>query len=299
MLLEEFIRYIRFEKRYSPHTILAYQKDLDQFFVFLDCTYQTTDLRHVDHNHVRSWLVHLMEQGNTPKTVSRKLSTLKSYYKYLLRQNAVEKNPMIHVVSPKVPKSLPVFVDESRFNELLDVTRSMTRPEDEYVFKRDMLIVEMLYQTGMRLSELINLTHGDLDMGGLTIKILGKRGKERLVPIGFDLKAIIGDYIGCKRSNHYPVQAGDFLFVTARGDRLYPGLVYRLVRGVLGNVTSLSKKSPHVLRHTFATHMLNHGAELNSVKELLGHANLAATQVYVHNTVSKLIKVYQQAHPKA
>jgi integrase/recombinase XerC len=299
MLREEFIRYIRFEKRYSPHTILAYQKDLDQFFDFLDCTYQTSDLRHVDHTHVRSWLVHLMEQGNTPKTVSRKVSTLKSYYKYLLRQKAIEKNPMIHVVSPKVPKSLPVFVDESRFNELLDATRSVTRPENEYVFKRDMLIVEMLYQTGMRLSELINLTHGDMDMVGLTIKILGKRGKERLVPIGFDLKAIIGEYIDCKRNYHFPVRPADIFFVTSKGDRLYPGLVYRLVKGVLENVTSLSKKSPHVLRHTFATHMLNHGAELNSVKELLGHANLAATQLYVHNTVSKLIKVYQQAHPKA
>ena len=289
---ERFLAYIQFEKRYSPHTVTAYRIDLNQFFEYLRIQYDTNDINGVNHLMIRSWLVSLMEKEITSRSVNRKLTTLKSFYKFIIREGEMVENPMRRVTSPKMSKSLPAFVEKDKMNILLDEVEF----EEGYPGIRNKTILEMFYATGMRLSELVNLKETDLDFHHDTIKVLGKRNKERLIPFSKKFKVLLNVYLECKRSTFGEVND---LFLTDRGDKVYPKLIYQIVTSHLGSVTTGKKKSPHVLRHTFATHMLNNGAELNAVKELLGHASLAATQVYTHNTIDKLKRIYKQAHPKA
>jgi len=289
---ERFLAYIQFEKRYSPHTVVAYRNDLDQFFNFLHSQYQISDIREVNHSLIRSWLVDLMEKKISPRSINRKLTTLKTFYRFLIREGVVEENPMHKIISPKTSRRLPVFVEKDKMDLLLDEIIF----EEGYPGIRNRLILEMFYSTGMRLAELVNLKVIDIDFHKHTIKVLGKRNKERLIPFSKKFESLIRAYLMVKEEKFG--QDPD-LFVTDKGGKIYPKMVYLIVRHYLGEVTTLMKKSPHVLRHTFATHLLNNGAELNAVKELLGHANLSATQIYTHNTIEKLKTIYKQAHPKA
>ncbi len=295
MFEQNFIRYLQFEKRYSVHTLTAYQKDLDQFSVYLINQFESDDIIHADYLMIRSWLANLMEEKNNSRTVNRKISTLKTFYKYLLKEGVITDNPMKKIISPKNSKRLPVFVEQDKMNllsEQVDFGKGFTAV-------RDQLILEMFYATGIRLSELVNLRTSDINTYDCTLKVLGKRNKERIIPFNNQLKTMITNYQEVKRNEFKEQAANDFFFVTDKGTKIYQKLIYRMVNYYLGTVTTLKKKSPHVLRHTFATHMLNNGADLNAIKELLGHANLSATQVYTHNTIEKLKTIYKQAHPKA
>lgn len=286
---DSFLQYLQFEKRLSSHTILAYSGDLNQFFDFLQTTYEIRSLSEINHTVVRSWVVELMDQKISPRSVNRKITTLKTFYKYLLRQGIVIENPMLKIMSPKASKRLPVFVEKDNMNVLIDNTAF----GDDFDGVRNKLIIELFYATGIRLSELINLKEANVDLHACQIKVLGKRNKERIVPFSNEMKNSIQNYISKKSG-----LTTEFLFEMESGKKMYEKFVYRLVNKYLSIVTTIDKKSPHVLRHTFATHMLNNGADLNAIKELLGHANLAATQVYTHNTVEKLKNIHKQAHPK-
>lgn len=286
---DEFLKYLQFEKRYSNHTLLAYSTDLSQFIEFVNTVYQLTEVSEINHSVIRSWIVSLMEQKVTARSVNRKITTLKTFYKFLIRQEIVTQNPMLKVLSPKVAKRLPVFIEKEKMDSLLD----NTLVDDTFEGKRNKLIIELFYATGMRLSELINLKQTDVDMFASQLKVLGKRNKERMIPFSNALKHQIAEYIAIK-----PLASSEYLFTTAEGKKIYEKLVYRIVNKNLGLITTANKKSPHVLRHTFATQMLNNGADLNAVKEILGHSSLSATQVYTHNTVEKLKSVHKQAHPR-
>ncbi len=297
MYQEAFLGYLRNEKRLSPHTILAYSTDLNQFFIYLKTTYETEDVLQVQFSIIRSWIVSLMENKISSRSVNRKISTLKSFYKYLLREKKVLINPLNKIQTPKTPKRLPIFIEERKMKDLLDSPPSSFDFKNNIEDQRNLLIIEMLYSTGMRRAELVNIKENDFDFSRNTIKVLGKRNKERLIPLISTLKNLVIDYI--KNKNKDNNSTGDYLFVTKKGNKIYPSLVYRTVKESLSKVTTLNKKSPHVLRHTFATHLLNNGANLNAIKELLGHSSLAATQIYTHNTIEKLKSVYSKAHPKA
>jgi integrase/recombinase XerC len=288
---QSFLAYLQYEKRYSPHTVTAYRIDLDQFSEYLNNQYNITDIQKVNHPMIRSWLVAMMEQGISARSVTRKLTTLKSFYNYLLREGVVESNPMRKITSPKIPKRLPVFIEKDKMEMLGHVDFGAGYPG-----MRDKLILEMFYATGMRLAELVNLKETDIDFHHDTIKVLGKRNKERLIPFSQQFESLMKLYLAEKKNSFGEI---DDLFLTDKGKPVYTRMVYRIVTRYLSEVTTLEKKSPHVLRHTFATHLLNNGAELNAVKELLGHASLSATQVYTHNTIDKLKRIYKQAHPKA
>jgi len=294
MAVSSFIQYIRYEKRFSPHTVKAYESDLAAFFEYQQVTYQAAAMAEINHSMIRSWLVSLMEAQITPRSVNRKISSLKTYCKFLLRKGELKTNPMLKVLSPKTSKRLPVFVEKEKMDSLFDTIDFGEGPEA----LRDKALIELFYATGMRLTELVNLKESDFDFGNDTVKVLGKRNKERIIPITPSVKKSIRGYLAAKSGKEVKLQVPE-LFVTAEGKKIYQKLVYRIVTKYLGQVTTLEKKSPHVLRHTFATHMLNNGAEINSIKDILGHANLSATQVYTHNTVEKLKKVYKQAHPRA
>ena len=287
---DNFIQYLQFEKRLSGHTLVAYTNDLTQFFKFLDTTYEIKNISEVNHTAIRSWIVSLMEQKITPRSVNRKITTLKTFYKFLLRQGVVVESPMLKILSPKTSKRLPVFVEKEKMDELIDNSGF----GDDFEGRRNKLIIELFYATGIRLSELINLKTSDVNLHSGQLKVLGKRNKERIVPFSNELKRSIEDYLEIKIDS----DVVEF-FVSNSGKKLYEKFVYRLVNNYLSMVTTADKKSPHVLRHTFATNMLNNGADLNAIKELLGHANLSATQVYTHNTVEKLKNIHKQAHPKA
>lgn len=293
MVQNNFIEYISFEKRYSQHTILAYSKDLSQFSSFLLEQYSMTDVTQAGHHQIRSWIVFLMDSGLSERSVLRKLSTLKSFYKYLQRSKLIDHNPTLVVIPPKIPSRNPGFIEEEKMNNLFDEISF----DDDFTSRRDKLILEVFYNTGMRLAELIELKTYDISFSDSTFKVHGKRNKERLIPFTKKMEEALRTYLVMKEREG--IKGEDYLFVTKKGKKLYPKLVYRIVNKYLGMVTTLSKKSPHILRHTFATHMLNNGADLNAIKEFLGHANLAATQIYTHNTVEKLKKIYQQAHPRA
>jgi len=293
MVQEAFTNYIRFEKRLSPHSVLAYTNDLAQFFSYLKSVYSLENITEVNHSIIRSWIVNLIENKNSARSVNRKISTLKSFYKFLLREKVLDINPMHKIQSPKNPKRLPVFVEESKMNMLVE---NVSFPND-FEGKRNLLIIELLYSTGMRRIELVNLKETDVNFYNSTIKVLGKRNKERLIPLTPEMRDLIKEYMDVRKSS--VKKENDFLFLTEKGNQIYPGAVYRIVKSSLEKVTTLAKKSPHVLRHTFATHLLNNGANLNAIKELMGHASLAATQVYTHNTIEKLKSVYSKSHPKA
>lgn len=285
-----FLEYLQYEKRFSNHTVLAYSNDLAQFSEYLHKTYEIQELQDINHTLIRSWVVSMMDQKMSPRSVNRKITTLKTFYKFLLRQQVVKENPMLKIQSPKTSKRLPVFVEKDNMNALLDTTEFGS----DFEGQRNKLLIEVLYATGIRLSEIINLKQANVNLNSAQLKVLGKRNKERIVPFNDALKQLIETYL-----QHPEVKSTDYLFVTRNGKKLYEKFVYRVVNKYLSEVTSIQKKSPHVLRHTFATHMLNNGADLNAIKELLGHANLSATQVYTHNTVEKLKNVHKQAHPKA
>jgi len=285
---DKFLSYLKNEKRYSPLTVSAYTTDLTQFYNFIKAQYELTRIEGVTHGLVRSWIVDMIDSGISTRSVNRKITTLKSYYKFLLREGVVEKNPMLKILPPKTSKKLPVFVEKSSMDELLDVVEF----DEGEKGSRDRLIILLLYSTGIRLSELINLRVSDIDFNKETLKILGKGKKERVLPFSQSL----GNEMKAYLDTAHPAE---WLFCTDKGKKLYAKLVYRIVNSYLRKVTTISKKSPHVLRHTFATHMLNNGADLNAIKEFLGHVSLSATQVYTHNTIKKLTNIYKQAHPKA
>ena len=293
MFIERFISYLQFEKRFSPHTVSAYRHDLSQFNDFL--TIDGLDILTISHQEVRSWMLALMEQGSEAKTVNRKLSVLRSFYKFLQREELIKCNPMSLIKAPRIPKRLPVVMDEQKMDSLLDSDHIF---EDNFAGIRDRLIIELLYGTGMRLSELVNLTEQDVNLYEQYIKVLGKRNKERIIPVGSPLIKLIGDYMTKKLSQNFDNKARS-LIVTNEGNNAYPQFIYRTVKSSLSQISTQTKRSPHILRHSFATALLNRGADLNAIKELLGHSSLAATQVYTHNSVEKLKAIYKQAHPKA
>jgi len=291
--IQPFIDYIKQEKRYSAHTILSYSKDLEQFQVFCHLQYQLQDIDLVTYQHIRSWVVHLMNEEITPKSVNRKISTLRSYYRFLLKRQIIQTNPVYGVQGPKVPKRNPVFVPESQMNTLFDQLKF----PDTFEGIRDKMIIELFYFTGMRKAELIGLKINDIDFYQGTIKVLGKRNKERLIPAIPVLMNVIKEYLAL-REKQEESKTSQVLFMNKKGEALSPRQVYMIVNKYLQSVTTIDKKSPHVLRHTFATHMLNHGADINGIKEILGHSSLAATQVYTHNSFEKLKGIHKKAHPK-
>lgn len=301
-MVEQFIQYLRYERNYSSHTVLAYRKDLEQFSLFLTDEYGVDDLSRADADMIRFWLLRLMEEGLSARSVNRKLSSLKSFWRYLLAKGLVKENPCRKLLSPKVHKSLPSFLKKEEMESLLD---DVSESEDmsEFVAKRNRLMIEMLLQTGMRRSELMGLALSDVDMSSCLLRVKGKRDKQRLIPFGSMLQSMIQDYLDSRAQWQAQCEDlydfSDCLFVRENGKPLYPQLVYRLVHDKLSQCSSLAKKSPHVLRHSFATTLLNNGAQLNAVKELLGHANLSATEVYTHTTFEELKQVYKQAHPRA
>lgn len=293
MLKESFLSFLRFERNYSEKTVRSYGIDLEKFEEYLKGVDEELDFTGVDADLVRGWVLRLMEQGYAAASVNRKLSSLRSFYQYLLRKRVIEKDPMATVKGPKNKKPLPVFVRDEEMSRLLDEQEWKTGLEG----LRNRLIVEMFYVTGMRLSELINLKDGDVDFSAQVMKVTGKRNKQRLIPFGEELKEDMNAYLDLrdKEISGSP----EAFFVRKDGKSLYPRMVYLLVRQSLSKVVTLKKKSPHVLRHTFATSMLNNGAELSAVKELLGHESLTTTEVYTHTTFEELKKVYKQAHPRA
>ncbi len=294
MRLTNFFSYIRFEKRFSEHTITAYETDLNQFKDFLQNTYEITKDEVIEHIHIRAWIVNLLEQKITTRSINRKLSTLKSYFQFLTKRAVLAANPMLKVIAPKVGKRLPIVIPADRLEFLFEQVEF----GNEFKGVRDKMMLELLYQTGIRRSELIHLTYQNIDLQGLTIKVLGKGNKERLVPISHKLSRALQNYMTVRNAN-FPLELFNFLFVTEKGKKLYPKKVYSIVNHYLSLVTTEEQRSPHVLRHSFATHLSNNGADLNAIKELLGHSSLAATQVYTHNSIERLKEVYQQAHPKA
>ncbi|WP_207515105.1 tyrosine-type recombinase/integrase [Longitalea luteola] len=291
-----FLNYLKFEKRYAENTILAYEEDLQQFFGYLQQQFnlQQPALGEIAAAFIRSWLASLKENRNSARTINRKISTLKSFFKYHLRTGQLEQSPMTTIISPKMPKRLPVYVEQKDTDTLF---RYVEFP-DTWSGKTDRLILSIFYNTGMRLSELINLKESQVNASANTIKVLGKGNKERVIPVSAVLIKEIAGYMAQKSQ---VLEAPDkiYLLVNEKGRKLYRKYVYQAVNKYLSAVTTIDKKSPHVLRHTFATHLTNNGADLNAVKELLGHSSLAATQIYTHNTIEKLKDIYKKAHPKA
>ncbi len=288
-----FIDYLKYEKRYSAHTIKSYSIDIKQFLHFINEQGESVNISLVDERVVRDWVISLLNSGVSSRSVNRKITTLKSFFKFLKKNSKIKKNPMDRVVSPRTDKKLPVFVEEKQMTALLNEI-SFT---DDFEGRRDKLIIDFFYQTGIRLAELINIKLLDVLEGDQLIKVLGKRNKERLIPVSENLLKEIADYLELRKN--VVAENNEFLFITSRGSQMYPVLLYRIVKRSLDRVTTIDQRSPHVLRHTFATHMLNRGADLNAIKEFLGHANLSATQVYTHNSFEKLKQIYNQAHPRA
>ncbi|MGV3509190.1 MAG: tyrosine-type recombinase/integrase [Sphingobacteriaceae bacterium] len=293
MFIERFTNYLQYEKRFSAHTVSAYLQDLHQFQSFLIKNH--ANIPTANHLIIRSWVVELLDEKAGARSVQRKLSSLRTFYKYLQREKLVEANPALQVKAPKVPKRLPVFVEDSKINSLLDDNDIFT---NDFGGLRDRLVVEILFGTGIRLAELVALTDADVNTYEQTIKVFGKRSKERIIPINTSLMNLLKEY--SKEKNNQVFESLSLrLIVTNEGKPSYPKLIYRIVNKYLGYISTHQKKSPHVLRHSFATSLLNKGADLNAIKELLGHASLAATQVYTHNSVERLKTIYKQAHPKA
>jgi len=295
MFLERFIQYIQHEKRYSPHTVSAYQSDLEQFFRFLNHPEQTVSHpSEITYQHIRGWMVDMMAD-KTARSVNRKLATLRKYFKFLMREGVITNNPASKIQSPKIVKHLPIVVEDEKLNAMLNSGEVFT---DDFAGVRDKLVIETLFGTGIRLAELVGLKESDVNFYDGTIKVLGKRNKERIIPINHELRLLLQRYLALKKSENFNNNSLT-LIVTNKGTEAYPKFVYLMVQRYLSHISTQDKKSPHVLRHTFATSLLNRGADLNAIKELLGHANLSATQVYTHNSVERLKSIYKLAHPKA
>lgn len=290
-MIEVFVEFLRYEKRASAHTILAYQTDLDQLKKYLLFQYDAESLEGAQPAMLRSWVVSLMEEHVAPSSINRKIATLRSFYAFLRKKRLISKDPTKVLLSLKAGKKLPMFVEEKSIEMLFDEIGFT----DDYSGLRDQVVLEILYGTGMRLAELLGLTVSDINPYSNTIKVLGKGSKERIIPISTLLSDLLKKYL----SQRAPEEATQMLILTDKGKEAYPMFIQRIVKKYLTAVTTLSQKSPHILRHTYATHLLNRGAELNAIKDLLGHANLAATQIYTHNSIEKLKQSHQQAHPKA
>ncbi|NQD70138.1 tyrosine-type recombinase/integrase [Sphingobacterium shayense] len=293
MSKQSFLNFLKFEKRYSIHTINAYSHEIDTYVSFLES--QSLALEHATFRDVRAYLSQLKENGRQATSINRSISSLRSYYKFLLREGLVAASPMVLIHALKTGKKLPVVIEQDKMVHLLD--EGHTRPND-FEHARDFVVLELLFGTGIRLSELLNIKERDIDTYNRRVLILGKRNKERLVPIHQTLMEEITQYLKLKYSQEFKNNSSH-LIVTNVGKQAYPKLIYRIVQHYLAQITSQKKRSPHVLRHSFASTLLNNGADLNAIKELLGHAGLAATQVYTHNSVERLKTVYKQAHPKA
>ncbi len=291
---ESFLEYLHFEKHYSQHTVSSYQNDLEQYFQFLKVHMSDDDPVKASGTDIRSWVVSMMEEGYSSSSVHRKISTLRTFYKYLRREGIMDSDPLVRVLLPKKRKRLPVFIDEESIDRLLD--RFDFGSDFDGI--RDRTIIEMLYLTGMRRAELIGLRDSDIDFTGNTVRVTGKRSKQRIIPLAESFTGALETYHALRKDMNFENKELCF-FVTSKGNKLYEKFVYNTVNRYLEMVTTVEKKSPHVLRHTFATAMLNHGADLNSIKEILGHANLSATQIYTHTTFEKLKRVYNDAHPRA
>jgi integrase/recombinase XerC len=294
-LINHFLSYLQFEKRLSEHTVIAYRNDLEQFWNYCQVAFAETDWKKVDATMIRTWVVTLMEEKITPRSVNRKLSALKSFYKYHLKMGAFDANPMLQVHAPKVRQRLPQFVEEKDMEKLF----SADLFGDHFEGWRDRTILELFYATGMRISELRMLTCSDIDLYNNQVKVLGKRNKERIIPFGHTFQSVYNKYVNCYTEKLGAPAQNNFVFVNVKGKQLAPKNIYSIVRKYLDMITTIEKRSPHVIRHTFATHLLNRGADLNTIKELLGHSSLAATQIYTHNSIEKLKSIYQQAHPRA
>lgn len=292
MMIEAFLDYLRFERNYSEHTVVAYETDLRQFGDFLKSVGEELDYTNVDADLIRSWVVTLMDSSKST-SVNRKLSSLRSFYRFLMKRGKTTVNPLAKITGPKNSKPLPTFLRENDMDRLLDEISY----GEGFEAVRDRMILETFYATGMRLSELVGLNDTDVDFSAMQMKVTGKRNKQRLIPFAGELAADLREYIIIR--NETIPERSDAFFVLKNGKRMYPEKVYGIVRRNLAKVVSVKKKSPHVLRHTFATAMLNHEAELKSVKELLGHESLATTEIYTHTTFEELKKVYEQAHPRA
>ncbi len=310
MVLSRFIQYLQYEKRFSPHTVTAYQNDLNQFFIYtVTCGNKTldsdtiitkvealtSDLTSITYNDIREWIVELMNHQQTAKTVNRKIATLRTFFKFLIRDGIINNNPASKIQAPKIPKRLPVIIAEEKIISLLSSDDIF---ENSFTGLRDKLIIELLFGTGIRLAELVGLKENDIDIHALTIKVLGKRNKERIIPINSELKHLLIAYQELKKNQYFDNNSLTFI-VTSKGTSAYSKMIYLIVHKYLSHISTQDKKSPHVLRHSFATSLLNHGADLNAIKDLLGHANLSATQIYTHNSVERLKSIYKLAHPKA
>ncbi len=288
----EFLSYLNLQKRFSPLTTKNYAIDLKQFFNFLNQEVYDSRLTEISYQHVRSFIASLIDKKKSTVSVNRKISCLKSFFKFALKNNLISNNPMQKIQGPKTPKRLPVFIDENQIEKIFNQLKF----DSGFEGIRNKLLIDVLYQTGLRRAELINLKETDLDLISLQLKVLGKRNKERIIPFSIHLKRCIQEYLNAKQENNL---INSFLFVNLKNIQLSPQALTKIVSEILSEVTTNKKKSPHVLRHTFATHLLNRGADINAVKELLGHANLSATQIYTHNTIEKLKKSYNQAHPRS
>ena len=291
---ESFLQYLRVEKRYSPLTVRSYINDLDQFENHLISDGFSGNPSDIATGDIRSWIVSLVEKGYTAKSVHRKISSLRVFYRFLLKGGYVVSDPAVKVVLPKIRKRLPEFVAETSMDKLLDGNEF----GDDFAGIRNSVIIEMLYTTGMRRAELTGLKDTDVDIQGATVKVTGKRNKQRIIPLLKPFILRLEQYIKIRNEN-FPDRVEEWFFISDRGNKMYDKYVYNTVRRYLAMVTTIEKKSPHILRHSFATHMLNRGADLNSIKEFLGHASLSATQVYTHNSFEQLKKIYKQAHPRA
>jgi integrase/recombinase XerC len=290
--VEAFLDHLKYEKRYSRHTLISYRNDLEQFFAYLTSQFDAPPIDQVTPMFVRSWLAEMKEEEISSKTINRKISTLKSFFKYEMKMGHLAQTPMTTVMAPKVSKRLPVFVEQKDMATLFE---HVAFPDD-WKGKTERLVLLLFYETGMRLSELINLKESQIDPANMQLKVLGKGNKERIIPVSAQLMKDVQQYLQEK-----PVSLDGIVtvFVNEKGKPLQPRSVYSFVKQYLTLVTTIQKKSPHILRHSFATHLMNNGADLNAVKELLGHSSLAATQVYTHNTIEKLKEVFNKAHPKA
>ncbi len=293
-MINDFLQYLQYEKSFSSHTVLSYRNDLFQFAVFLNQTPETFDATEITSSDIRAWIMQLSEQGTNARSIARKVSALKSFWRFLQLRGEVTVNPTLKVILPKTKKPLPVFCKHREIVEALD----RTQQPDEFDRVRNLLIIELFYMTGIRLSELLTIRDVDLDTVSREVKVTGKRNKQRLLPLGAGLCERLEEYRTMRDqltglSNH------EVFFVRSNGKKMYPKLVYNIVHTIMSQVSTLSKLSPHVLRHSFATGLLNNGADINALKELLGHSSLAATQVYTHTGFGELYTIYKQAHPRA
>jgi len=295
-LLTPFLEYLKFEKRASAHTIISYETDLKQFFEYQNKHFSIEKLEDIELTHIRNWVFNLIEsEKNGSKTVNRKLSSLKAIFKYYLKEGKIKENPTLQISSPKIPKRVPQYIEEDDMKNLFQSDLF----ENSFEGKRDQAILELFYATGMRVSELIQITFSAIDLYDCSVKVLGKRNKERIIPFGKTAKVTLENYFSIFEQQFGEINKNCCIFVTSKNNKLSPKSVYKIVRRYLDMITTIDKRSPHIIRHTFATHLLNHGADINAIKEILGHTSLAATQIYTHNSIEKLKSIYQQAHPRA